>query len=121
MATAADELDFSLQNVQELESFLHEFLERLPADELEDGEDLMPHIERVGLEIPRFLEAGEFTYAGAPCELDHSIGAPPLVLVRPGHPQAIGLVIRCVHLRGWKICVECCWIYCRIVLTRLRF
>lgn len=118
---AADDFDISLQNVQELESFMHEFLERLPADGLEDGEDLMPHIERVGLEIPPFLEAGELTFASPPCELDREIDAPPLVLARPGHPQAIGLVIRCVYWRGWRICLECSWIYCRIVLTRNRF
>jgi hypothetical protein len=118
MATAADDLDISLQNVQALESFMHEFLERLPVDELEDGEDLMPHIKRVGLEIPPFLEAGELTYAGAPCGLDRTTDAPALVLARPGHPQAIGLVIRCVHWRGWTICLECGWLYCRIVLTR---
>jgi hypothetical protein len=118
MAAAADDLDISLQTVKDLESFMHEFLERLPADELDDGEDLMPHIERVGLEIPRFLEAGELTYAGAPCKLDRKIDEPPLVLARPGHPQAIGLVIRCVYWRGWRICLECGWLYCRIVLTR---
>jgi hypothetical protein len=118
MAATADEFETSLEYVQELESFLHEFLERLPAEGLEDGEDLTPYIERAGLQVPRFIEAGELTYASAPCKLDIEADHAPLVLVRPGHPEVIGLVIRCVYWRGWRICLECGWIWCRIVLTR---
>ena len=41
-----------------------------------------------------------------------------VVLTQPGRPEAVGLVIKCVTIRGWRICLEYGWIWCRIVITK---
>ena len=40
-----------------------------------------------------------------------------LVLAQPGNVDALGLVIKCVRIGRWKACLECGWLYCRIVIT----
>ena len=39
-----------------------------------------------------------------------------LVLVGPGHPDALGFTIGCIRIGRFKICLECGWFYCRIVI-----
>jgi len=118
-----EEVETGIQHVQELEAFLHDFLPRLPEKELKDGEDLLPYVTRLDLHPPGFLEGSELTWEACDCKSPEPNGDDhrPLVLMRPGHPDAVGLTIKCVRWGSWKICVECCWIYCRVVLTHLRF
>jgi hypothetical protein len=113
-----DEVESGILNVQELETFLHEFLPRLSAEDLRDGDDLLPYVEQFGLRPPDFLNGVDLTWDES-THFEASAGEhDPLVLTRPGHPDAIGLVIYCVRWGRWKICLECGWFYCRIVITR---
>ena len=107
----------SLQTMRELESFLHELLENLTSKKLKHGENVLPHLEQAGLRIPDFLKGTEITWDGGH-EFEGEFGdQPPLVLVRPGHPQVLGLTIGCIRIgKRVKVCLECGWFWCRIVI-----
>jgi hypothetical protein len=115
-----DPLDESLGNVHELETFLHAFLGRLDAGRLKAGEDVTRYAQEFGLAVPAVLQGAAITWEGH--EPSHGTAeagrAQTLVFTRPGHPDAIGLVIKCVKIGKWKICLECGWFWCRIVVTR---
>lgn len=114
---AYEDLDASLEQVMELEPFLHELLGQLPDEGLEDGDDLLEHAKKLGVRIPQALEGSDLAWDAGGAHAGHA-GADALVLVRPGHPDAVGLVIKCVRWGRWKACLECGWIWCRIVITR---
>ena len=111
-------LDELLHDTQEIESFLHAFLERLPAD-LKPGEDITRYAKKFGLKLPASLKGEVIEWAGEQAH-DESRAAPPqtLVLSRPGKADVVGLTIKCVKIRGWRFCLECGWLYCRIVVTK---
>ena len=39
-----------------------------------------------------------------------------IVLLVDDSPEALGFTIGCVTIHGVKICLECGWLYCRIVI-----
>ena len=113
-------LDGALNETQALESFLFEFLEKLPTD-LASGEDVAKYASKFGLTLPESLN-GE-AIAWDPTDESYKVGGThpkTIVLVRPGHgnPSVLGLVIKCVTIRGWRVCLECGWLYCRIVISK---
>src|SRR5262245_58815334 len=120
MATATQKLDRTLEDTRELEAFLHALLPALDARKLRQGDDVLAHAKRLKLKIPDSLRNTEVTWEA---ETDHSNmltkhGEGGLSIVRPGHADAVGLVIKCVRIGKWRVCLECGWIWCRIVVTR---
>ena len=118
MATVKPKLDSILENVQELEEFLHALIPTLDEQKLRQGDDVLPYAKALKLKIPESLRGLDVTW-----ETDHSHshdrrGGESMSLVRPGHPDAVGLVIKCVKIRKWRFCLECGWLWCRIVVTR---
>jgi len=115
----SEALDKTLASTQEVTAFLREFLERLPDEDLKQGDDLRNHVKRLGLTVPRELEGLEITWSGRDPHTHCEAGdAGSLVVVGPGHPDAVGLVIKCIRVGKWHACLECGWFWCRIVLTR---
>lgn len=120
MAEADSQLDQSLEQMYGLQTFLYAFLGRLEAEELKPGQDLTPLVKEFGLELPGLLRGEPIVWEGHSTAhfAAHGGDAPVLAFVRPGHADAIGLVIGCIRVNKWVICLECGWIFCRIVVTR---
>ena len=118
---APDRLDECLNNTRELEAFLHAFLGGLDERELKAGDDITQYVDRLGLKLPAVLQGSTITWEGT-AETHERMAKggreDVLVLTQPGHPGALGLVIKCVKIGKWKFCLECGWFWCRIVVTR---
>ena len=116
----ANPFDTLLESTRELEDFLHAFLERLEPKGLKEGEDLTRLATEYGLKVPAALTGTAITWDGGVQSAQHAVApvehADTLVLVRPGHPDVLGLVIKCVKIRNWRVCLECGWLWCRIVI-----
>lgn len=110
-------LDDLFADTQELESFLHTFLEKLPSD-LTPGEDVTRYAKKFGLKMPAALKGETIEWDGHAAHDAARAAKDTLVLARPGQADAVGLVIKCVKVKKWKFCLECGWLYCRIVVTR---
>ena len=117
---AKNKLDQLLDNTRELEDFIHALMPTLDNDKLQQGDDVLSHAKKAKVKIPDFLKGEKVTWE---TETGHSHSpvaknAETIVLVRPGNPAIVGLVIGCIRIRGWRICLECGWFWCRIVITR---
>jgi hypothetical protein len=107
----------SLRDVHELENFMHELLRALPDLRLRHGDDVTAQAKELGIEIPDFLSGEELTWdTQTRFESEAREATSTLVLVRPGEPEALGFTIGCIRWGRLKICLECGWLYCRIVI-----
>jgi hypothetical protein len=118
MAKANTKLDDVLDNVSEIEDFLHALLPALDERKLRQGDDVLGYAKAMKLKLPASLRGAEVTWETDHSGVQHARRGGSLVLTRPGHPDAVGLVIKCVRVRKWRICLECGWIWCRIVISR---
>jgi hypothetical protein len=113
-----DRLASSLQEVKELEQFLFTFIGELTARAPRPGDDVSHLVDEFGLQLPGAWRGEPILWAGG---TEHH-GAPEngqeqsLVLVRPGNPAAVGFTVGCITVRGRRYCLECGWLYCRIVI-----
>jgi hypothetical protein len=103
-----------LHDVHELETFLHGVIGPLAKQKLKPGEDIRPHIKKLGVKVPASLEGLPMTWGGD--DANEAKGEQTITLVRPGSPEALGFTIGCITIRGVRICLECGWLYCRIVI-----
>ena len=113
-----DPLADSLREVMEIERFLHPFLGALTQRHLKPGEDVSHLASELGLELPAAFKGVPITWVGreeAPAKPEAQ-REQSLVLTRPGNPEALGLTIGCVRIRGRRYCLECGFWYCRIVI-----
>jgi len=39
-----------------------------------------------------------------------------MTLARPGVADAVGLTIGCIKINRFRVCLECGWLYCRVVI-----
>jgi hypothetical protein len=79
---------------------------------------VLSYAKKLKLKIPDSLRGLEVTW-----ETDHSHapnkrGGDTVVLTRPGHVDALGLVVKRVKVKKWRFCLECGLFWCRIVVTR---
>lgn len=119
MAKRKNNLDKVLQDADELESFMYALLSALDERKLRPGDDVARYAKELKLKIPEALHGAEITWEGDRHDVPAKRAAPKsLVFVRPGHPEAVGLVIKCVRVGKTRICLECGWLWCRIVVTR---
>jgi hypothetical protein len=69
------------------------------------------------MKVPALLEGEQLTWAPEQeQEAPENAREQTLVLAQPGHPDALGLTLGCVRIKGHKVCLECGWLYCRIVI-----
>jgi hypothetical protein len=112
-----DSLGVLLRDTHELESFFHDFIEHLTKRRPKAGEDVTHLAEEKGLKIPEVLNGLPMTWAGGEPDIPTEKPQQTLVFVRPGNLQAVGLTIGCINVgKHTKVCLECGWIYCRIVI-----
>lgn len=117
MASESDGLHASLANVADLEDFIHELHERLGDRELRHGDDLTALASQLDLEVPAFLRGEPLIYQ-VHDRRDRDIDGRAIVLVRPSgitNPVA-ELKIYCHRWGRYTICLECGWIWCKIVI-----
>jgi len=104
-----------LHDVHELETFLHSVIGPLAKQKLKSGEDIRPHIEKMRLKVPASLEGLPINWGGE--EINGAQGEQQTItLVRPGSPEALGFTLGCIKVGSVRICLECGWLYCRIVI-----
>jgi hypothetical protein len=103
-----------LHDIHELETFLHKVIGPLTKQKLKTGEDIRPHIEKMGLKVPASLESLPITWGGE--DTSGAKDEQTITLVRPGLSEALGFTIGCITIRGIRFCLECGWLYCRIVI-----
>lgn len=108
----------SLTEVRELEAFLFALLPAAIQSRPKQGADLLPLVKEQSLSVPASLDGLDITWDGGSRLTDDDLGDAPLIsLVRPGNPDALGLTIGCIRIgRRVKICLECGWFYCKIVI-----
>jgi hypothetical protein len=113
----SDAFAMSLANIADLEEFMHELHERLGDRELKPGEDLKDHARELGLQVPEFLEAEPFVYELHEHD-EETIEGRAIVLVRPSderNPVSKRKII-CGSWGRVTVCLECGWIWCKIVI-----
>lgn len=121
METKEDKLDKLLVDMQELEDFLFALMPSLDEHKLKHGEDVLPYVKGLKLKIPEWLKGSAITWENDTADAPHTESkrnVESLVLVRPGRADALGLTIKCVKIKGWKFCLECGWLYCKVVVTK---
>jgi len=118
MTTGKTKLDSVLENVQELEDFLHALLPTLDEQKLHQGDSVLPHAKALKLKIPESLRGQDITWEADDSHSHEKSVGKGMSFVRPGDADAVGLVIKCVRSGKWRFCLECGWIWCRIVVTR---
>lgn len=109
----------TLTDVKELQTFARDFIIQLSKRKTRPahGEELAKYAKEFGVAIPPSLEGAEMTWDArheAP-DLNGGSGS-VLVLATPGNPEALGFTIGCITIRSVKVCLECGWLYCRIVI-----
>lgn len=117
MEAESDALHMSLANVADLEDFMHELHERLGDRELKRGDDLTARASELDIRVPEFLSGEPLVYE-VHDHKEHDIEGRALVLVRPSgvtNPVAERKII-CGRWGKYTICLECGWIWCRIVI-----
>jgi hypothetical protein len=117
MASESDAFSISLSNIADLEAFIHELHERLGDRQLEAGDDLKERAREFNIAVPDFLEGEPFVYE-AHDHRDEEIDGRAIVLVRPNaitNPVA-KLRLLCGSWGRVTVCLECGWIWCRIVI-----
>ena len=118
MAALKTKLDGVLENLQELEDFFHVLIPALDEQKLNQGDDVLAYAKSLKLKIPEFLRGEQVTWETEHSHSHDKHARESISLVRPGQPNAVGLVIKCVRIGKWTFCLECGWIWCRIVVTR---
>jgi hypothetical protein len=115
-----ENIDQLFEEMHEVEEYLHALFAKVDAKQLRPGDDLTRYAKESGLRTPAAFEGASMTWEEAvePHGAAHARGADTIVLTRPGHSDAVGLVIKCSRVGKWKICLECGWIWCRIVISR---
>lgn len=112
-----DPLASSLQDVKELEQFLFAFIGAVTARRPAPGDDVSRLVDELGLQPPAAWQGEAILWdggeddAGAASRQEQS-----LVLMRPGDPAALGFTVGCITVRGRRYCLECGWLYCRVVI-----
>jgi hypothetical protein len=106
------------QDTHELEEFFHAFISQLVKRRLRDGADVTRYVDTFGLKTPAALKGVPMTWLseGSAHDADGEDAEQTLVLARPGEADAIGLTIGCIRFGRFKACLECGWLYCRVVI-----
>lgn len=121
MATTETKLDILLVDVRELGDFLYTLLPALDEQKLRQGDNVLRYAKNMKLKIPKSLSGVKITWESNHSDSLNKHGSKSgesLVLMRPGDPNTVGLTIKCVKIKDWKVCLECGWLYCRIVVTK---
>jgi hypothetical protein len=106
-----------LSNSREAETFFHDFIGHLAKRPPKPGADVTKYADQLRLKMPAVLKGAKITWAtGTDSGAARERAEQTLVFARPGHADALGFTIGCITIRNVKVCLECGWFYCRIVI-----
>jgi hypothetical protein len=118
MATSSTFLQ-TLTDVKDLQTFARDFIVQLSKHKTRPahGESLEKYAKEFGVAIPASLQGAEMTWDARhePADLEGGKGS-VLSLVTPGNPEALGFTLGCITIWKVKVCLECGWLYCRVVI-----
>ena len=107
-----------LSNGHEVETFFHDFISQVSKRRPKPGADVTEYADQLRLKMPAVLKGAKITWAS---ETDSAAARERpeqvLVFVRPGHANAVGLTVGCITIRRVRVCLECGWFWCRIVIV----
>jgi len=103
------------QDTHELEGFFHSFIGQLARRKLKADEDVTHLAAEMKLKVPAALKGVKITWAGAP-DANADGKEQTMTLARPGVAEAVGLTIGCIKINRFRVCLECGWLYCRVVI-----
>jgi len=104
------------QDTHELEGFFHSFIGQLARRKLKADEDVTHLAAEMKLKVPAALKGVKITWAGAPDTGADQAKEQAMTLARPGVAEAVGLTIGCIKISRFRVCLECGWFYCRVVI-----
>lgn len=106
-----------LSATSELAQFMRDAETKLRGMKLSAGQELEPALEKAGVKIPNFLRGSGITHETHSEEFAKA-GPNNLVIVTAGDPTVVDIRVFCICSKRWRICVclECGWIWCRIVI-----
>ena len=116
--TTSDRLTTSLNDIAEVEAFLHAFIPALVKRRPKAGEDVTRHAEEFDLKLPDALKGAPILWVGHERDDGAAAKGQIVTLARPGNADALGFTVGCITFRGRRWCLECGWLYCRIT-TRI--
>ncbi len=117
MKAKNDPLGDLLHSSHELETFFHEFIMHVARQRPRPGADVTKYSRKLGVAVPGVLKGAKITWAHhGDADAAGEDGPGILVFTRPGQPEALGFTIGCVKVGRYKVCLECGWLYCRIVI-----
>ena len=79
-------------------------------------EDVTHLAAEMKLKVPAALKGVKITWAGAPDTGADQAKEQAMTLARPGVAEAVGLTIGCIKISRFRVCLECGWFYCRVVI-----
>lgn len=107
-----------LTNGHEVETFFHDFISQVAKRRPKPGADVTRYADELRLKVPAVLKGAKITWAsGTDSAAAGENAEQALVFVRPGHTDAVGLTIGCITIRRVRVCLECGWFWCRIVIV----
>jgi|KBSSwiS6_1023812.scaffolds.fasta_scaffold00673_11 hypothetical protein len=111
------DLKNNLNSLNDLESFLHDLSEKLESKKLKTGSDLSSYVKSQRISVPGILGDAKITYQGYSDELGKS-KRKLVIVTKPdkNYPEPIARKIFCIKVRSVVACLECGWIWCRIVI-----
>ncbi len=112
-----DNTTSNFENLQQLEDFLHKLSDKLGSTKLRTGSDLTSYLKSYKLEAPGFLGSGKIVYEGYHDELGKS-KRKLVIVTKPDkeYTEPMARKIFCVRTRWGVACLECGWIWCRVVI-----
>lgn len=114
-----DRLDIAFGDLAEIEAFLFPLMQLAATKKLKDGDDVLKLAREAKLKVPELFQGEEMVWDTTSKYSDQAkTAASSISITRPGNPQALGLTIGCIRRGKWRICLECGWIWCRIVISR---
>lgn len=118
MSTTSDPLWPTLSGIYEIQSFFMEITKILPGQKqyFTVGQDITPYLEQLDIQVPEILRGEPIEWLGNGSNDTTDKDAKVISLVTPGNPAALGLTVGCIKIRRWRVCLECGWFWCRIVI-----
>lgn len=106
-----------LSNGHEVETFFHDFISQVAKRRPKPGADVTKYADQLRLKMPTVLKGAKITWASGTDSAARQSAEQALVFMRPGHATAVGLTVGCITIRRVRVCLECGWFWCRIVIV----
>jgi hypothetical protein len=110
-------LDEALKSISQLEPLLKKILPLAKEKKIKSGGDLTNFIAENKIRIPAIFSGDRIYYEQYKPEFEKSKNK-LIILTKPNGniSNVLGIRIGCVTIRGRRVCLECGWLHCKIVI-----